>query len=111
MNLRKALLDATQHLLVPINLQVRMQAALHQHTGAAQLHSFANFVVNGFEIKNVSFFCLGPLEGTIEGTESAVLRTEIRVINVAINNVSDHAVGMQLAANRISLHADADQIV
>ena len=30
-----------QHLLVPVDLQVGMQAALHQHAGAAQFHGLA----------------------------------------------------------------------
>jgi hypothetical protein len=34
-HLRETLLDADQHLLVPVDLQVRMQAALQQHARAS----------------------------------------------------------------------------
>ena len=33
----EALLDAAEQVLVPLDLQIGMQAALHQHAGAAQI--------------------------------------------------------------------------
>ena len=39
-NLGKALLDPAHHLLMPFDLQVRMQASLHQHARAAHGHRF-----------------------------------------------------------------------
>jgi hypothetical protein len=56
MNLRKALLDAAQHFLVPVNLQIGMQAALHQHARAAEFDGLANLLVDGVEIEDVAFF-------------------------------------------------------
>ena len=47
-----------QHRLVPLDLQIGMQAALHQHAGAAQFHGFANLVVDRFEVENVALFGL-----------------------------------------------------
>ena len=63
MDFRKALLDATQHLLVPVNFQIRMQAALHQHAGAAELDGLANLLVNRVEVENVSFLGRRPFSG------------------------------------------------
>ena len=100
-----------QHLLVPVNLQVGMQTALHQHAGAAQFDGLANLVVNGFELEDVSLFRRGSFQRTIEGAEGAVLGAEIRVINVAVDDVGSHAFGMKLAAHRVGFHADADQVV
>ena len=54
-DLRKALLDAAQHLLVPIDLEVGMQAALHQHARAAQFDRLADLVVDRFELEDVAF--------------------------------------------------------
>src|SRR5215469_4830031 len=59
-NFRKALLDATQHLLVPVDFQVRMEASLHQYARAAKLDGLANLVVNRCEVEDVSFFRLRP---------------------------------------------------
>ena len=62
-NLRESLLDAAQHLLVPVDLEIGMQAALHQHACAAQLHGLPNLVVDRFEIEDVTLFCRGPFSG------------------------------------------------
>src|SRR5205807_9852524 len=110
-NLGKSLLDATQHLLVPVNFQIGMQAALHQHACAAKFDGFANLVVDRFEIEDVSLFSFGSLQWTIKRAESAILGAEVRVVNVAINDVGDHALGMQLAAQGVGFHTDADQII
>ena len=107
----ETLLDSAQHLLVPVNLQIRMQTALHQHTRAAKLDRLANFLVNSIEVEDVSFLRLWPLQWTIKRAECAIFSAEIRVINIAINDVGDHAFGMQCAANSVGFHADADEIV
>ena len=57
-----------------------------------------------------SFAC-GPFQRTIKRAEGAVLGAEVGVIDVAVDDVGDHAFGMQLAAHRVGFHADADQVV
>ena len=111
MNLRKALLDAAKHFFVPVNFEVRMQTALHQHARSAKFHRLANLFVNGIEIKNVAFFGGWAFERTIEGAERAIFRAEVRVINVAVDDVSHGSFRMHFAANRVRLHADADEII
>src|ERR1700756_1582253 len=101
MNFRESLLDAVQHLFMPIDFEVRMQTALHQHACAAEFDRLANLFVNRVELENISFFRLRSLQRTIERAEGAVLGTEVRVINVAINDVSDYALGMQFAPGGI----------
>src|ERR1700747_1175111 len=54
MNLRKALADATQHLLMPLDLEIRMQSTLHQNACAAEFDRLANLVVNRLEIEKVA---------------------------------------------------------
>ena len=56
MNFRKALLDAAEHLLVPVDLEIGMQASLHEHAGAAEFDGLANLFVDGVEVENVAFF-------------------------------------------------------
>src|SRR6266571_7666348 len=111
MDLRKALLDAAQHLLIPLNLQVRMQTALHQHAGAAQLHGLADFLIDRYHLQHVTFDSPGTFYWGIKSAEGAVFGAEVGVINVAIDDVSGHAFRMQLTAQRIGFHAQADQVV
>src|SRR5207237_1050642 len=102
----EALFDSAEHFLVPVNFEVRMQAALHQHASAAELDGLANLFVNGFEIEDVSLFGERAFQRPIEGAEGAVFGAEVRVINVAVDDVSDRALGMQLAADGVGFHAD-----
>src|SRR5690242_17410842 len=46
MDLGETLLDAAQHFLVPLQLEVRMQPALHQHTRSAEFDCLTDFVVD-----------------------------------------------------------------
>ncbi len=111
MDLRKALLHPAEHRLVPLDFQVGMQAALQQHAGAAQLDRLAHLVVDGVEVEDVSLGGELALQRPIEGAEGAVLGAEVGVINVAVDDVGDHALGMQAAAHRVGLHTDADQVI
>src|SRR5207247_2531991 len=110
MNFGESLLDAAQHLLVPVNFQIGMQAALHQHARAAEFDRLANLVVDRFEIEDVPLFSFGSLQWTIKRAECAVLGAEVRVINVAIDDVSDHALGMKFTAQGVGFLTYGDNI-
>src|SRR5580693_6086942 len=88
MYLRKFLLDRTQHVFVELDAQIRMQAALHQHAGAAQLDHLFDFFVNRFQRQDVAVF---RTERAVKCTERAILRAEIGVIDVAIDLVGRDA--------------------
>src|ERR1700730_13955161 len=111
MNFRKTLLDAAQHLLMPVNLEIRMQASLHQYSGASEFDGFADLLVDGLEIQDVSFFGFRSLEWTIERAKRAVLGAIIRVVDIAINNICDDAMRMQFSPHRVSFHSDANKII
>ena len=63
MDLRETLLDAAEHALEPVDLQIRMQPALHEHARAAHFHGLANLFVNGVEIQDVAFWAQLPFSG------------------------------------------------
>src|SRR5256885_13393391 len=111
MDFRKALLDAAQQPLVPVDLQVRMQAALHEHASSTQFDRLAYLLVNGVEVEDIAFGCELAFELTIEGEKRAVLSAEVRVINIAIDDVGDYTFRMQLAPHGIGFHAEANEIV
>ena len=110
-NLRETIFDSAQHLLVPVDFQVGMQAALHQHSRTAKFHGLTDLVVNRVEVEDVAVFRGRPLQRAIEGAEGAVLGAKVRVIDVAVDDVGDHALGMQPTAHRVGFHADADQVI
>src|SRR5579864_2008602 len=49
--------------------------------------------------------------GPVKRAEATVFGAKVRVIDIAIDDVGNHAFRVQLAADRIRRRADADQIV
>ena len=60
-DLRKPLLDAGEEPLEPVDLQIGMNAALHQHAGAAHLHGLRDLLVDLLELENVALVRPGSL--------------------------------------------------
>ena len=54
-DLREALLDAGEQALEPVDLEVGVDAALHEHAGAAHLLGLGDLLVDLFEIEDVAF--------------------------------------------------------
>src|ERR1700685_904368 len=102
------ILDRPQQVLVPLDLQLRMQPALHQNAGAAQVDGLLNLVEDHFLRMDVAF---RMPHGPVERAEAAILGAEVRVIDVAIDDVAHHAVRVQLASNRVRCHSDTNEIV
>ena len=88
-----------------------MQASLHQHASTTKFNGLVDLLVNRVEVQNVPFLGRRPFQWPVKRAEGAILGAEVGVIDVAIDDVGDNALGMELAAQRISLHADADQII
>ena len=69
------------------------------------------FVVNSFEVEDVAFAGQLALQRTVKGAEGAVFSAEIGVVDIAVDDVGNDAIGMQLAAHRVGFHPDADEVV
>src|SRR5229473_2544722 len=111
MDFGEAILDSAQHALVPVNFQIGMKAALHQHPRAAEFYGLADFFVDGVKVEDVSFFGLRAFQRTVKRAKGAVLGAEVGVVYVAVDDVSGDAFGMQLAAHGVGFHADSDEVV
>ena len=57
-DLRKMPLDVSQQLLVPVELEVRVQAALHKNLIPAKLDGFANFLKQHIAVEHITFVML-----------------------------------------------------
>src|SRR5258708_25254189 len=110
-DLGKPLLDALEQSLKPFDLEIGVQAALHEHASAAHLHGFGNFLVNRFEVENVTFAGELTFKRPIKCTKAAILGAKICIVDVAVNDVGNYALGMQLAPKRIGLHTQADEVI
>ena len=107
----EALLDAGEEAFEPVDLEVGVDAALHEDAGASHLFGLADLIVDLVELEDVALGGELAFERPVEGAEGAVLGAEVGVIDVAIDDVADHALGMKASANRVSLHPDTDEIV
>src|SRR5258708_3006042 len=85
-----------------------MQPALHQNPRAPQVDGLLNLVEDHFLGMNVA---LGVTHGPVEGAEAAKLGTEVRVIDIAVDNGARDAVWVQPPPHRVSGHSDPNQIV
>src|SRR5579871_2596736 len=85
-----------------------MQTTLHQNPRTAQIDGLLNFVEDHVFRMQVT---LGVSHRPVKCAEAAIFCAEIRVIDVAIDDVADDSVRMQLAPHGVGCHADAHQIV
>ena len=85
-----------------------MQAALHQNSGSTQVDRFLDLFEDYLFGMNVT---LGVAHWPVERAEAAVFGTEIGVVDIAVDDVTDDAVRMKLASHLVGGHTDADQIV
>ncbi len=114
-DLREALLDAGEESLEPVDFQVGVKAALHQHAGAAHLLGFGDLFVDLFEVEDVALVGAGNVlsffgERAVEGAEGAVLGAEVGVVDVAIDDVGDYALGVEAATDGVGLEAQPDEV-
>ena len=108
MDARVLLLQRAEQIFVVIELQIGIQAALQQNSGAAELEHLVNLAANFFEGEDVAFF---RAHRAVEGAEGAVFGAEIRVIDVAIDLIGgDARVGL-FPPDFVGGHADADDVV
>src|SRR5712692_5772475 len=85
-HLRVAGLQRAQQIFVVADLQIGMQAALEQNSCSSQFQHLIDFFVNFLERQYVAVLC--P-QGTVERAKGAVFGAEIRVIDVAVDLVSN----------------------
>src|SRR5438046_4783995 len=95
----KTLLDTGKKVLVIIDLQVRMHAALHQDARSAERNRFFDLLVNHMVGQDVG---LTITLHAVERAKCAELFAHIRVIDIAIDDVADDIVRMETRAYPIS---------
>ena len=97
-------LDGAKQVFVPVDFEVRMEAALHENARATQIDRFLDLVEDDFCREYVAFLMT---EWAIESTETTVFGTEVRVIDVPVDDVTDDPVGMKPLADRIRFHPES----
>src|SRR4029453_12711292 len=85
----KSLLDSGKEALIIVDLQVRMNTALHENSRPAQHQRFFDFFIDHVIRQNIRLWI--ALD-SIERAERAELFAHIRVVNIAIDDIADDIV-------------------
>src|SRR5689334_20735239 len=94
----KSLLDSGEETLIIVDLQVRMNTALHENSRPAQRQRFFDFLIDHVIRQNIRLWIT---LNSIERAESAELFAHIRVVNIAIDDVADDIIRVYALADSI----------
>ena len=94
----KTLFDCAKQIFVPLERQVWIVAALEQQLDAANRNRFFDLAEDLLEAEHVTITCA---DLPVERTKIAARHTDIRVIDVAIDDVGDDAFRMASGADQI----------
>ncbi len=100
--------QSAQQVFVPFDAKVRVQSSLHQNTGAAELNRLVNLSADFVDGPHVGIGRAGP---SIERAEGAHDVADVRIVDVAIDDVSDDIVRVASLANFISGRTDARHVI
>src|ERR1700758_981178 len=91
-------LQFLEQVLVPLQWQVRMQPTLHEDSAATQPKGLFHLFEDLFKTQYVSLAGTGFPE---EGTKRTNRGTDVAVVNIAVDDIGHHVVGVQLLAQTI----------
>ena len=97
LNVGIPLLDRAEQILVPRERQIGIVAALQQQLDAADGDRLVDLSEQLVESEHVAF---GRSDGPIERAEVALRDADVRVVDVAVDDVGDDAFGMLARADR-----------
>jgi hypothetical protein len=92
----EALHDRAQQVLVPLDLEPGVQAALHQDLDPADVHHLLDLLEDGLARQNVAAVLAGL---AVEVAELAADPADVGVVDVAPDDVGDARLGVLLPAH------------
>ena len=98
----------SEQVFIPFKLEVRVQAALHQDAGPAKRNRLVYLLINFVERADVGF---RVARSAIERAESADDVADVRIIDVAVDDVGDDAFWMASPANLVGGQAYPHEII
>ena len=108
MELRIALFDVAEQILVPLDRQLGVVATLHQTAGPTNRDRLFDLRENDALRQHVTLARITGL--TVEGAEVAVRHADVRVVDVAVDDVRDLARVRLAITNLVRRRTDRDQV-
>ena len=103
---RMMLLDIAHQIQIPLERDIRIVPALNQDLHATKRLCLLDLIADLFEGEGIPF---PVFRTTVEGAESTVRYTDVRVVDIAVDDISDNAVGMLRLTHAIGFHAEFEQ--
>src|ERR1700694_5762052 len=100
--------QSAQEVFIPLETEVWMQPALHQHSRTAERDGLVNLRANLIHRAHISVRGTGP---SIKGAEGADHVADVGVVDVSIDDVGDDVVRVTALANLIRSRADFGHVV
>ncbi len=101
-DVRVFLADVVEQVEIPVDRQLRVMPALHEDLDAADGGEFVEFLVDLLVGEDVM---VGVLLGAVERAELAVHVADVRVIDVAVDDVGDDLVAVAVVGSGLGLVA------
>src|SRR5205823_2109936 len=108
LEIRVSRVQRAQKFFVPLDTELWVQSALHQHARSAERDCLVNLLANLFKGLDVRVRLSGP---SVEGAEGADDVADVRVVDVAVNDVRDDAFGVFATPNLVRRHAHTRDVV
>src|SRR5689334_5324636 len=99
-------LDVAHQIEVPVERDVRIVSALDQDLYTAKRFYFVDLGPDLLEGERIAFAVLGPAS---ECAEAAISHADVRVVDVAVDDVGDCAAGMLLLTHPIGGHSQLEE--
>ncbi len=103
----EALLDRAEEALEIGDVQVGMEAALHHDRGPAQIERLLDLVVDLLAGEHI---CLGVSRLAVEGAEPAARYADVRVVDVAIDDVGGQGAGDEALAHFMGSRPHSEEV-
>ena len=103
---RELLLERAQKVLVPLQGEIGVVATLHEDAGAAEGQGLLDLGVERLFRVQVS---LGVARIAIEGAEGAAHDADVRIVDVAIDDVGHDRLRVQAATHQVGRHPEIEK--
>src|SRR5262245_2333503 len=95
---RIALLHRTEEIFVPVDWQIRVVAALKKELDAADRNRLVDLLEDLVEAEHVT---VSVSHRAVEGAEVTACDADVRVVDIAVDDVRDDSLGMLAGADLV----------
>ena len=108
LELRILCVQRAKQVLIPLDIEVRVKAALHQHARAAEFDRLIDTLLDLFHRMDVG---VGFSRPSVEGAEGADDVADIRIVDIAVDDVRYDLITVLALADLVGREADTQNVL